>query len=246
MRPFAPSKLLILPCHVNQLGAIGACWWYHFSVTMRFLLLVALLCCGQSAIAQQYRWVDDKGQPHYSDAPPAGVKSVRKTETRAAEQPEEPPPSSYELRRALKDFPVTLYTTPTCGEPCEMARATLNRRGIPFSEVPVVTPETLEQVKAIAGAEAVPILVVGRSVLNAYEPTRYKSLLDSAGYPKEGTVPVRSQRAPTPAAGTSPPVAEPVKSSEAAPAKPGPYDTSGLPANRVDRPGPYVVPGSGK
>jgi glutaredoxin len=262
MRPFAPSKLDILPCHVNQLGAPAACWWYHFLVTLRSLFLVALLCCGQSAFAQQYRGVDDKGRPFYSDTPPAGAKSVRKTEARAADPPEEPPPS-YEMQRALKDFPVTLYTTPTCGEPCELARATLNRRGIRFTEVPVVTPETLEQVKALAGVEAVPVLVVGRTVLDAYEPTRYQSLLDSAGYPKEGTVPARAQVAPTPPAGAgAAPVAEPVKSSEAAPAKPGPYDTSGLPANRVerpgpydasglpanrvDRPGPYVVPGSGK
>jgi hypothetical protein len=27
---------------------------------------------------------------------------------------------------------------------------------------------------------------------------------------------------------------------------PGPYDTSGLPANRSDKPGPYVTPGTAK
>jgi glutaredoxin len=222
----------------------------------RFALLLALLCAGTAVLAQQYRWVDEQGNVHYTDTPPAKAKTVKKSDVKAPAAPEEPPPP-YEVQRALKDFPVTLYTAPSCSEPCEMARATLNKRGIPFTEVPVVTVETLEQLKALAGVEAVPVLVVGRSVLNAYEPSRYASLLDSAGYPKEGAVPARSQRAAEVPAGAAPPVAEPLQAE--APAKvgpydtsglpanrregPGPYDTSGLPANRSDKPGPYVTPG---
>lgn len=205
---------------------------------VRFALLLALLCAGAAALAQQYRWVDDQGNVHYSDTPPARAKSVTKADVKAPSQPEEPPPP-YEMQRAQKDFPVTLYTAPSCSEPCEMARATLNKRGIPFTEVPVVTVELVEKVKELTGVEAVPVLVVGRSILNAYEPSRYESLLDSAGYPKEGVAPARSQRAPAVPAGTAPPVAEPVQSTEAAPAQPGPYDPSGLPSNRVDKPGPY-------
>ena len=204
----------------------------------RFALLLALACAGTAALAQQYRWVDDRGNVHYTDTPPAKAKTVKKADVKAPAAPEEPPPP-YEVQRALKDFPVTLYTAPSCNEPCEMARATLNKRGIPFTEVSVVTVETLEQVKALAGVEAVPVLVVGRSVLNAYEPSRYASLLDSAGYPKEGVAPARSQTAPTVPPGATPPVAESVQSTEAAPARPGPYDPSGLPSNRVDKPGPY-------
>jgi glutaredoxin len=205
---------------------------------MRFALLLVLVCAGTAARAQQYQWIDEQGRPQFSDTPPARAKAVKKIEEKAPSQPEEPP-LPYEVQRALKDFPVTLYTAPSCNEPCAMARATLNKRGIPFTEVNVVTVETLEQVKTLAGAEAVPVLVVGRTVLNAYEPSRYHSLLDSAGYPKEGAVPARSQRAPAVPAASGPPVAEPVQSSGAAPARPGPYDPSGLPANRVDKPGPY-------
>lgn len=204
----------------------------------RFALLLALLCAGPAALAQQYRWVDDRGNVHYTDTPPAKAKTVTKADMKAPAAPEEPPPP-YVIQRALKDFPVTLYTAPSCNEPCEMARATLNKRGIPFTEVSVVTVETLEQVKALTGVEAVPVLVVGRSILNAYEPSRYQSLLDSAGYPKEGVAPARSQTAPAAPPRAIPPVAEPVQSTEAAPARLGPYDPSGLPSNRVEKPGPY-------
>lgn len=225
----------------------------------RFALLLALLSAGPAALGQQYRWVDDQGKVHFTDTPPAKAKTVRKTDVKAPGAPDEPPPP-YEVQRVLKDFPVTLYTAPSCNEPCEMARATLNKRGIPFTEVSVVTVETLEQVKALTGVEAVPVLVVGRSVLNAYEPSRYASLLDSAGYPKEGVAPARSQSAPAVPPGAAAPVAEPLQAD--APAKagpydtsglpanrregPGPYDPSGLPANRIDKPGPYVPSGTAK
>lgn len=207
---------------------------------MRFAVLAGLLCAGAAALAQQYRWVDDQGRPHYSDTPPAKAKAVTKTEANVPRPPQDPPPP-YEVQRAMNDFPVTLYTAPSCKETCESARATLNKRGIPFTEVPVESPETRDRVKALTGAVGVPVLVVGRSVFNGYEPTGYQGLLDSAGYPKEGAVPARSQRAPV---APAPAGAEATQSTEAESARHGPYDTSGLKSNRVDRPGRYVVPGA--
>jgi len=44
---------------------------------MRKVLLLLLALSSAPALAQVYRWVDDKGTVHYSDAaPPAGVKST--------------------------------------------------------------------------------------------------------------------------------------------------------------------------
>jgi glutaredoxin len=202
---------------------------------MRLAVLVGLLCGGAAALAQQYRWVDEQGRPHYSDTPPAKAKAVTKSESRATLPPQDPPPP-YEVQRAMNDFPVTLYTAPSCTETCESARTVLNRRGIPFTEVQVVDDETRQRVKALTGAVGVPVLVVGRSVFNGFEPVGYHSLLDSAAYPKEGAVPARSQRAPAAAS------AETAKGADEPSARPGPYDPSGLKSNRAEKPGRYVVP----
>jgi glutaredoxin len=208
---------------------------------IRQSFLTVLLLASTCVNAQAYRWVDDKGRVQVGDKPPANARAVRKLEPKeapAATETREQVP--FELQRAQKDFPVTLYTAPSCKEPCDLARAALNKRGVPFAEVPVLTPETLEQVKAKSGTESVPVLLVGRSVVNAFEQTRYDGILDSAGYPKEGVLPARSQRAPALPAGYEPPlVAEPVKPDASASGKAGPYDTSGLPSNRSDKPGPY-------
>ena len=134
----------------------------------------------------------------------------------------------YEIARLQKDFPVSLYTSPICKEPCDLARAALNKRGIPFSEVQVWNVETLEDLKKVAGNDTVPVLVVGRSVQNGFDPGRYDALLDSAGYPVAGTFPPRTQAAPpAPEGYEPPPVAEAATPAQQT-VKPGPYDPSGL------------------
>lgn len=214
----------------------------------RAFLLLILLATG-FVQAQQYRWVDEKGRLHISDTHPGKVKDLRKagdgktdgaTKSPAKDQQQLP----FELQQALKDFPVTLYTSPPCKEPCELARTALNRRGVPFTEVQVWNPATHEQLKSRAGSDGVPALVVGRSALSGFEQSNYDGLLDSAGYPRLGALKARSQPAPPPPEGYQAPlVAEPLRPETAVPAKPGPYDPSGLKSNQTGKSGPYLVPG---
>jgi len=229
--------------------------------------LAVLLLASTCVNAQAYRWVDDKGRVQVGDAPPANAKSVRKTETKgdakAAVPAEAAQPLPFEVAQAQKNFPVTLYTAPVCKQPCDMARAALNARGVPFTEVQVWNAETLEQLKTRSGSDTVPALMVGRTAQSGFEQNKYDGLLDSAGYPKLGAAPARSQRAPaTPEGYEPPPTAEPVKADADAGTKagpydtsklpsnrregPGPYDTSKLPSNRSDKPGQYLPPGSAK
>ncbi len=229
---------------------------------------VTLILLGTGlAHAQTYRWTDDKGQVHFGDIPPPATASksskpsaIAPREAASAEPAPQPVP--FEVQRAQKDFPVTLYTAPICKEPCELARATLNRRGIPFSEVQVWNQETLNQLKAKAGSDNVPAIVVGRTAISGFNAAQYDALLDSAGYPKEGTVPARSQHAPAvPEGYAPPPAAEPAvpetPAGKAGPydssnlpssggIKPGPYDASGLKGTTLPKSGPYVTPGAEK
>jgi len=195
------------------------------------------------AQAQLYRWTDEKGHTQFGDTPPAGAKDVRESKLATAKPAAAPPP--FELAELQKNFPVTLYTAPGCKEACDSARSVLNKRGVPFTEIQVWTPSTLEQLKKAANTEKVPALVVGRSAQSGFDPGAYDALLDSAGYPPAGAFPARSQAAPAPPEGFQPPpVAEPVAPSGPA-AKPGPYDSSGL-QGAPPKPGPYGVPGENK
>jgi glutaredoxin len=220
-------------------AAARRAWCYH-RIMIRHGILTVLLLAATQANAQAYRWVDPQGRVQFGDAPPANAKSVTRTGARPESAAEAPPQMPFEVMQAQKNFPVTLYTAPICKQYCEMARAALNRRGVPFTEVQVWNQETLEQLKTKAGSDNVPALVVGRSTQSGFDPVRFDSLLDSAGYPKLGSVPPRAQAAPPlPEGYEPPPTAEPVRAEADAGAKPGPYDTSKLPSNRKEGPGPY-------
>ena len=200
-----------------------------------FLAFPTLLMLLALPAQAQYRWTDEKGQTRVTDTPPPpGAKNVRKLDgasSAATPAPGATPQVPYEVARLQKDFPVTLYTSPSCKEGCEAARTALNKRGVPFKEVQVWNQETNDQLKADTGALEVPALMVGRSVHRGFEQGAFDSLLDSAGYPKTGTVPPLSQKAPPApegyvAPGGSTEAAKPVAPEQTA--KPGPYDPSGL------------------
>jgi len=154
-----------------------------------------------------------------------------------------PPPApqaSFELTRHRSEYPVTLFTTSSCGEACDVAREALNLRGIPFKETAVTTPEAHEELKRFAGAVEVPTVVVGREAYRGFEPGAVDAMLDRAGYPKAGVLPRGTRKGPDtdPAAtgGSSASAAPPQPSKPAAPR--GPYDTSGL-VGPAPKPGRY-------
>lgn len=225
-------------------------------------LSVALLAPGIAG-AQQYRWVDKDGGVQFTDAPPPpGARDVRRIQAAGAPaQPAASPSVPFQLQQLQKDFPVTLYTSPSCKDGCELARTALNRRGVPFREVQVFNPETNEELKRVSGAVEVPTLLVGRSSQRGFEPGAFDALLDSAGYPRAGILPARQQKAPGAPEGyvapgeAAKPVAAPVESPAAAKAgpydasgltgpapKPGQYDPSGL-TGPAPKPGQYGIPG---
>jgi glutaredoxin len=158
---------------------------------MQIRFLAALLLLPALAQAQLYRWVDDSGKVHYSDqAPATGAKGVQKKS--APGSPSASPQLPYPLQQAMKNFPVTLYTADGC-KACGPARDLLNKRGIPYKDVGVVTPQDLEKLKSLAGVDEVPVLTVGREILTSFDSGAYETVLDSAGYPKTSQLPAGVQ-----------------------------------------------------
>jgi glutaredoxin len=198
-------------------------------MSLRAAFGLLLLLAATAASAQIYRWTDEKGRVHITDTPPPpSARGVQKKGSGSV--PSEPSAAAdtqlpYELAQAVKNFPVTLYTSPNCTDPCSNARTVLNQRGVPFKEVQVWDEQSNAALRQLAsGRNEVPVLVVGRSVHVGFQHGAYESLLDSARYPKAGSVPARKQTAPAPPEGYAPPpVAEPVEPEPEEPAATGPY-----------------------
>src|SRR5687768_15795651 len=95
-------------------------------IRLRSAIIVVLAAASSAALAQIYRWTDEKGKVHITDTPPPpGAKNVQKSQAPARSSSTSPmqPPSAepYVLQEARKKAPVTLYSSPGC-EPCSTAR----------------------------------------------------------------------------------------------------------------------------
>jgi glutaredoxin len=185
----------------------------------RVTLLLLPLLLPALAQAQLYRWVDDTGKVHYSDQVPApGAKNVQKQSVATGQGSAALP---YALQQAVKNYPVTLYTSDTCKDTCARARELLNKRGVPYSEVTVKDEVDIAQLKQLSGDTVVPVMTVGRELHKGFEGGIYKSALDTAGYPASSLLPPGIQ--------ARQPAAKPAQKAALAPAA-APGGAEGAPA----------------
>jgi glutaredoxin len=165
-----------------------------------FLLVLLIAASGVSA--QTYRWVDQGGKVHYTDTPPppAAAKSVQQKKLGGSVVETSQLP--FQLQTAIRSYPVTLYTSPSCKDGCTQARDLLAKRGVPFREVSVADEDSNALLKKVSGANQVPTIAVGSLVQIGFETGSFNSLLDTAGYPQTAiNLPgVAKALAPAPAA----------------------------------------------
>jgi hypothetical protein len=154
-----------------------------------------LMMASAYAQADLYRWVDANGKIQYSDQPPpANIKNVDKIKSAGGKPSEAPLP--YALQQAVKNFPVTLFST-ECGESCTKARDLLAKRGIPYTDMDATMQPAQEELKKlINGPPVVPVLKVGRDTLRGFEAGQWNASLDAAGYPKTAVIPARAPTKP--------------------------------------------------
>lgn len=167
-------------------------------MTKPIVLLAVLVFAVPAQAAQLYRWVDDKGRVEWRDTPPPAI--AKKVEKRTiGGSVIETSTLPYSVQQAVRNFPVTLYTS-NCGEGCDKARAHLVKRGIPFTQKS--PQDDVDAYKKLTnGGMEVPLLFVGNSRLRGYEAGAWDTTLDTAGYPRQ---PVPGYTAPKPAAAPAP------------------------------------------
>jgi glutaredoxin len=178
--------------------------------------LVLLVCL--PAFAQMYKWTDAQGTVHYTDTPPPSRQASQIKTPSAGETARTPLP--YELARAVKASPVTLYTTTqsACAG-CEQGRVLLRARGVPFTEKTVDTDDDKEQLRKLAGKLELPLLVVGSRKVAGFQDAAWQDALNAAAYPRSAQLPRGYQyaapEAAAPAAASVP--TPPARAKDAAP-----------------------------
>ncbi len=157
---------------------------------------LAMLLAAGSASAQMYKWVDAKGKTHFSDQPPPeGVKPATIKSASAGVAPADFP---YALATAVRNYPVTLYTTGSCTG-CDQGRSLLKNRGIPFTEKTVSNDADEAKLQSLGG-DGLPFLLVGTAKSNGFQRAEWETMLNVALYPAKKVLPASYQYPPAVAA----------------------------------------------
>ena len=154
----------------------------------------AALLAGALAAQPIYRMVGADGRVTYSDKPPAVAGQNKVSEAGRAAEADASAPLPVSLRAAVRQYPVTLYTTANC-TPCATGRARLIQRGIPFAEKTVSSPEDAEALQRLSGENTLPLLAIGAQQIKGWSETQWQLFLDAAGYPTTSQLP-RTYRLP--------------------------------------------------
>lgn len=144
------------------------------------VLTVAGLCAAQAE--SLYKWVDSQGRVSYHDRPPPEGSDFRVEQKNldAGRKSE----VDDTLEKIVEKYPVVLYSVPVCGS-CDLARAYLEKRKIPYSEKNLENNVELQQkLKQKYGALSAPTITIGEKVMKGYVESILEGELDTAGYPK--------------------------------------------------------------
>ena len=166
----------------------GGAWRTAAALIGLALLVIAGAAAAQAA--QVYKWTDARGTVHYGDTPPPRGAQALKLASRATSDPA-PGASAglpYELARAVRLHPVTLYTTARC-DACDQGRSLLRERGVPFLEKTVNTLDDQREQQRVTGEDALPLLVVGSRQVAGFQAAGWREALDSASYPRHTMLP---------------------------------------------------------
>ena len=156
--------------------------------------LAAALLLAVLPASAQYRWVDADGRVNYGDQPPSDARQLTRIDPRGVVRDDPVSALPFELRRAMAQHPVTLYTAENCAG-CDSARVYLRRRGIPFQEIVVETDEEAAELTRRVGVDSVPVLTLGRTPTIGFNEPVWSKALDAATYPPQSLLPLTYRHA---------------------------------------------------
>ena len=190
----------------------------------KLVFAAAVLLCLAFAVplahgVRLYKWVDKDGNVSYHDYPPTSNEGGRVESKDFKIGAVGSTSSTGSSSKASEDFPVVLYTAPQCTS-CDLARAYLDKRKVPFTDLDVAKDTKLQkELLEKTGTLTVPTIMIGSKVMKGYMESLLSGELDAAGYPKIGSAnasaPEGEGNEPTESAGSS----ESTGSSEEQPGK---------------------------
>lgn len=157
---------------------------------LALLLMVAAVSVAHAG--KVYIYKDASGKTVYSDLPPEKTDNVQQKQLGANVIDTSGYP--YEVQQAIQNYPVTLWAN-NCGAICDKARALLKERGVPYTEKdPGANAEVLDTFKKLTGSNSIPVLQVGKRIMQNFNPATWNTALTDAGYPLQLPAAIRGPK----------------------------------------------------
>ena len=126
-----------------------------------------------------YQCVDANGDMTFQDSCPPGTTKTGEKQLKSKLRDDD----RVDIQQIARENPVTLYAVQDC-DACDLVRAQLERRAVPFTERDVsVEVDLPEEVQNESGQVTVPTVTVAEHMLTGYNKGGLDSALDGAGYP---------------------------------------------------------------
>jgi glutaredoxin len=143
-------------------------------ITVLITIGAALLSVSTFTDAEIYKWFDEQGNAHFSDAPPADLKS-EEVELRINTFPAvEIKPLVQRLGQGDK---VVMYSASWCGV-CKKAKRYFKKNNIPYKVYDVEKSRIGKRDFKRLGGKSVPIIIVGTKRMNGFTASRFSKLYE--------------------------------------------------------------------
>lgn len=143
---------------------------------MKFLLrctLVLLFAC--PVCAEIYKWVDEKGNTHYSDSKPDHLPATTVDAPINHYRYQALPAPEFEPEESRSARPVVIYTTSWCRY-CKKARSYFAANNIRYVERNIETSAQARREYDRLQGTGVPILRIGNTLMRGWDQSRFEKI----------------------------------------------------------------------
>jgi len=144
---------------------------------LAFLTIALITFTLTSAKAGVYKWVDSKGNVHYSDQEKSGSKKITLDKINSISTPTVSNNLLSTPTYSPKPKKVIMYSTSWCGV-CKRARQFMKQNNIAFIEKDIEKSNSARVAYDKYKAKGVPLILVGRQKMNGFSPTKLVAMLE--------------------------------------------------------------------
>ncbi len=140
-------------------------------MTKLVFIVLLLFVHADPALAEVYKWVDDSGKVHFSDAP-FDSKSAEKVDIEINSYEH---PSNEDTSSDLDKKHVTMYATSWCGY-CKKARNYFKANDINYTEYDIEKSRRAKTQYDALGGRGVPVILIGDKRMNGFNAAGFERI----------------------------------------------------------------------